>query len=90
MTTYSIRPFKPTTAEYEAVLRVNNAAWPDEPGTVEDWKHDDQERNRNFLFQRFVVENEDKRIIAAGACWESAWSHVPGKYLFGFEIDPVA
>ena len=86
---YSIRPFEPTDAEYEAVVAVNNVAWPEEPNTVENWKHNDNERNLKYLFQRFVAVNGDGCIVAEGACWESAWSYVPGKYGLGFTIDPA-
>jgi len=86
---FTIRPFEPSQAEYEAVVAVNIAAWPDEPNTVENWQYGDQEHNPQYLRQRFVAENEAGQIVAEGICWESAWSHVPGKYGFGFSLHPA-
>ncbi|MEM7029772.1 MAG: GNAT family N-acetyltransferase [Chloroflexota bacterium] len=85
---YTIRPFEPTDAEYDAVVAVANAAWPDEQDTVANWKHNDANRNADRLFQRFTVENDTQEIVAEAACWESNWSHVPGKYVFEITIHP--
>ena len=83
-----IRPFESTEAEYEAVVSVINAAWPDEPNSVENMKFWDDNRNMKYLMQRFVMEDRHQRIVAEGACWESAWSYVPGKYGWGFNVLP--
>lgn len=90
MTNITIRPFEPTDAEYESVVELVNQAWPDNPSTVEVWKHNDKTRNPNFLHKRFVGEIDDgngsKQIVATGSCWESIWAHKPGKYNIDFEI----
>lgn len=92
MTNLSIRPFEPTDAEYETVVGLVNAAWPDDPGSVEIWKINDATRNPDYLYQRFVGEVRDAsgspKIVAVGSCWESAWSHKPGKYGIDFCIEP--
>ena len=85
---YTIRPFEPTDADYEAVVAVQNAAWPDEPTTVHDMKHNDSQRNPKHFRQRFVVANESHGIVAAGYCSDSPWSYVPGKYNLGFDVHP--
>lgn len=92
MTNLKIRPFEPIDAEYEAVVDVVNRAWPDDPSTVDIWKHGDANRNQKYLFQRFVGEVEDERgapnIVAVGACWESAWAYKPGKYGIDYDFAP--
>lgn len=85
---HTIRPFQPTDAEYEAVVAVANAAWPDEQDTVANWKHNDNNRSKERLFQRFVVEDVNQQIVAEASCRESSWSHVPGKYLFDITVHP--
>jgi len=86
---FTFRPFAASQAEYEAIVAVNTAAWPDDPSTVEDWQYNDQEYNPQYLRQRFVAENEAKQIMAEGICGESSWSHVPGKYNFSFSLHPA-
>lgn len=90
---YNIRKFNFSTSDYEAVVAVHNADWPDEPDTVENWKFSDDNRDKKFLHQRFVVETppasgDRPQIVAEGDVWESAWSYVPGKYGLGFSIHP--
>lgn len=85
---YTIRPFEPTDAEYEAVVAVANAAWPDEQDTVENWKHNDATRNEDRFFQRFVITSEAGQILAEASCRESNWAYVPGKYIFDITVHP--
>ena len=85
---YTIRLFEPTDAEYEAVVAVANATWPDEQDTVANWKHNDANRTKGRLFQRFTVEDNTQTIVAEAACWESNWAYVAGKYLFEITVHP--
>jgi hypothetical protein len=39
-----IRPFQPTEADYEALVTVNNANWPDSPKTGDEEKRADAAR----------------------------------------------
>ncbi|NJN81922.1 MAG: GNAT family N-acetyltransferase [Caldilineaceae bacterium] len=84
---YTIRPFEPTDAEYESVVAVYNAAWPDDPSTVENWKHNDTHRDPQYLHRRFVIENQAK-LVATGSFYEISWSHQPGKYGVDVTIHP--
>lgn len=52
---FTIRPFEPTDAEYEAFAAVERAVWPEYPDTADEWKHRDATRDPKYLFQRFVV-----------------------------------
>lgn len=49
-----IRPFQPTEAEYDAVVAVWNANWPDSPKTTDEEKRLDANRNPSYFFQRLV------------------------------------
>jgi len=53
---YILRRFEPSQAEYEAIVRVYDAANPDEPGSADAWRHWDQHRDPARMFGRFVVE----------------------------------
>jgi len=54
--THILRRFEPSQAEYEAIVRVYDAANPDEPGSADAWRHWDQHRDPARMFGRFVVE----------------------------------
>lgn len=83
-----IRDFKKHDAEYEQIVAIHNANWPNLAFTVEEWKHDDETRNPEFLFQRLVVELEGK-IVAYGDYGQPAWSYKPGKYFIRGTVHPA-
>ncbi|MEM7125559.1 MAG: GNAT family N-acetyltransferase [Chloroflexota bacterium] len=90
MTNLTIRPFEPTDEEYKSVVALVNAEWPDDPASVEIWKHNDNIRNPNYHHERFVGEVGDgsgsMKIVAVGAVWESIWTNKPGKYNFDLDV----
>lgn len=57
--TLIMRKFDPTLAEYKAIVQVWNAANPDDPGSVDTWRHWDQHREPDRLFTRFVAEHQE-------------------------------
>ncbi len=83
----AIRPFTPTDAEYEAVVGINNANWPDELVAVESLKFGDSKRNPELLFHRVVGEVDDE-IVGYGGCIEPEWCHKPGKYFVWVQVHP--
>ncbi len=83
----AIRPFIPEDAEYEAMVGINNANWPDELSAVESLKYRDKTRNPKFLFHRVVGEVGGK-IVGYGGCLESEWCHKPGKYVLWVQVHP--
>ena len=85
---FNVRLDSPETAtDYATLVAINNAAWPDRPGTVEEWMHDDKSWPTTHRFCRFVVEHAG-RIIAEGAYMEPFWIKAPGKYYFGYSRLP--
>ncbi|MEM7029775.1 MAG: GNAT family N-acetyltransferase [Chloroflexota bacterium] len=86
--TIKIRPFEATDAEYEAIVAINNAVYPDKPDSAASIKYRDQNRDPKYLRQHFVVENDQAQIIAEATCWEDSESYVPGKYSIGFCVHP--
>ncbi len=83
----AIRPFVPVDAEYEAMVGINNAIWPDELSAVESIKYRDKTRNPKFLFHR-VIGEVDGEIVGYGGCIESEWCHKPGKYSLWIQVHP--
>ncbi|MGB0387428.1 MAG: GNAT family N-acetyltransferase [Ardenticatenaceae bacterium] len=83
----TIRPFEPTDTEYEQVIAIENAVWPDEFATVENMRHWDTHRDQNYLFEREVIE-KDGQLVAFGAYAQWSWSFHPRKYWIGLRVHP--
>lgn len=83
----TIRPFKPTDKEYEAIVAVFNAVSPENLTALDEFKHRQQTRDPKYLNERVVVEVDDQ-IVAVGSYSESEWSYVPGKYGIGIDVHP--
>lgn len=83
-----IRHFEPSDNEYEEICRVHNLEWPEHPTTVTNYKWGDDNWNKEHLFQRFVADLNGK-MIAAGAYMVPYWSFRPGKFQFGWSLDPA-
>ncbi|MGI9406552.1 MAG: GNAT family N-acetyltransferase [Hyphomicrobiaceae bacterium] len=60
---YSVRPFKPTNAEYEAVAAINTALWPETPDDPDDIRRSDSYIDRNLVHGRLIAEY-DGEIVA--------------------------
>ena len=83
----TFRSFEPTPAEYEAVVAVSNAAWPDYPRTVEETQHEDEARDPRNFFQRWVGI-KDGVIVAVGGYGDARWARLPDKYFMFLEVVP--
>lgn len=85
---FTMRPIQPTTdAEYQALVDLHNAAWPDEPASLASWRYRDENRPEGKLFQRFAVE-ENGTLIAAGQYMEAYWTATPDKYRYRYDLLP--
>lgn len=51
-----LRNFSGSDAEYAAIVAIDNACFPEYPGTVEEWRHDDSIRAAHIKFGRWVAE----------------------------------
>ncbi len=86
--TYTIRPFNPIQEEYEILVDLHNAYWPDRPDVARDWQMADERLNPKYLFQRYVFE-QDGNIVAFGQASESPWAYVEGQYHLEFHVHPA-
>lgn len=83
----TIRPFNYTEADYAAALAIQNAVWPDEPETVDEWQYRDRTHNPTYFQQRFMVEIAGRPVAHARAM-ETHWSYRPGKYGIWITVHP--
>ncbi|MBK7894225.1 MAG: GNAT family N-acetyltransferase [Anaerolineaceae bacterium] len=84
---FSIRPFQPTDAEYEAIAAVEKAVYPENADTVADFKHADASREPEQFFQRWVVA-ENGRILAFAQLQQQIHSSTSGHYRFHITVHP--
>jgi GNAT superfamily N-acetyltransferase len=82
-----IRPFDGSDRDYQAIVDVWNASFPDERVAVAMRKHYDENRQKQYLFERVVGEMDGTPVVA-GYYGEAEWSHYPGKYIVGVEVVP--
>lgn len=86
-TTWPIRAFDASEADYAGMIDVHNALWIGEPVTVVQMQHYDRVRDPKLFFQRAVVEAVG-RIVGVATYGEPAWSLRPGKYHVEAEVHP--
>jgi GNAT superfamily N-acetyltransferase len=73
------------TRDYEAVVAVNNAVFPDRPSTAEEWRYDDEHFDKQYVNERYVAERPDTgEIVGFGGLWHVPWALHPRR--FGMEI----
>lgn len=84
---FSIRPFSGSDEDYEAITRVWNESFPDEPTNAETRRHHDEQRQEGLLFER-VIGELDGAAVMTGYYGEDDWSHFPGKYRVGIQVVP--
>ncbi len=82
-----IREFDYSDVDYEAMISLLNAIWPDEPSSIEGTRYWDDTRDRNYMFERFVAE-QNGAIVGHVTYGESSWSYVPGKYFIQVRVLP--
>ena len=88
--TFAIRPFDYTDTDYAAVVKIINQIFPNDPITLEIYKHNDSNRKPNYLKERFVGEieiDQSKQIVATGFCFGSGGQNKSGKYHIELWID---
>ncbi len=84
---FAIRPFDGSDRDYQAIVDVWNAAFPDEPTDVQTRRHYDEHLQDGFLFERLIGEMDGFPVLNA-FYGEDQWSHLPGKYRLGIHVVP--
>ncbi|MCK5597707.1 MAG: GNAT family N-acetyltransferase, partial [Candidatus Eisenbacteria sp.] len=60
-----IRPFNYSDADYQALVDISNAVWPDRPSVPQAAKENDKRRDPKYYFQRLVVESDGEIVASA-------------------------
>lgn len=87
MSQLTIRPFVPTDAEYQSIIAIHNAVWPDNLNNIKEFKYRDARRDPQHFWQRLVAE-KNGRIVAFGITCETWWASKPGKYYINLSVQP--
>ena len=82
-----IQPFEATDSEYETIVAIKNAVWPDQFVTVETRQHWDKSRQPGYLFERELIK-KDGQIVAFGSYAQLIWSFHPRKYWVDLAVHP--
>jgi ribosomal protein S18 acetylase RimI-like enzyme len=83
----SFRPFDFTESDYEAIVAVENANYPDAPSSSNEFRFYDETRDPKYLFERILAE-ENGRVVGFAKYGQPWWSFEEGKYFFGIEVHP--
>ncbi len=87
-TAISIRRFE--ERDYEGVVAVSNAAFPDRPGTVEEWRYEDEHFDKKFTNERFVTEDASGMLTGYAGLWHVPWAFHPRKFGADVAVHPDA
>ncbi len=75
---FTTQPFTGSDAEYDAIVAITQALYPETPHSAEQWKYYDQKRQDKYLFERRMVMR-DGRFIGYYSFEEPHWVFEPGK-----------
>lgn len=75
----AIRDFQPE--DYQAIVEIGNALFPEHRDTVEEERHWDETFDRTrFTFRRFVATAPDGEVVGVGQYMHMPWAFDPRKY----------
>ena len=83
----TLRPFDKSENDYKTVAQIHNVVWPHEPLTPEMFVYFDNVRNKQYLFQRLILE-VDGRPMGYASYQENYWAYRPGKYGMSIQVLP--
>ena len=81
-----IRPFDFSDADYAALVRVNEAAWPDQPDSESFWRRQDTYREPTQRFHRWMAETADG-IIGYASSGHNPYNFHPRRFLVDVRVD---
>ncbi len=83
-----IRPF--VESDYEAVVAVANAVFPDRPSTVEEWRYEDEHFDRTrYAWERHVaVERRTGEVVGYAGLHHVPWNYHPEKFAANIRVHP--
>lgn len=78
------------TRDYEAVVAVHNAVFPDRPGTVEEWRYDDEHLDARCANERYVAEEQTGEVLGFAGLWQNPWAFSPRTFEAEIRVHPGA
>lgn len=85
---FTVEPFSYTQNDYETIAAIYSQVWPRYPKTAAVFRHEDEQRNPDYYWQRCVVK-ENGRIVGFGVYCEPWWARRPGKFHLDVVIHPA-
>ena len=84
----TIRPFDYSDDDdYRIAIDINAAVFDEPPDSLEEWKHDDEVRNKAYPFYRDIVLREEQPV-AYVETFQSQFSYHPQKYTCYIFVHP--
>jgi len=82
-----LRDFNGSDAHYAAVVAVDNACFPEYPGTVEELRHEDGNRSPEIKFHRWMAEL-DGQLVGFGSHGQLEGMYHPRKFSVFLAVTP--
>ncbi len=82
----NIRPFDFSDADYAALVRINEAAWPGQSDSESYWRRHDEQRDRELLFRRVMAQTEDG-VAGYASYGHNAFTYRPDRFLIDVRVD---
>jgi GNAT superfamily N-acetyltransferase len=77
-----------TPADYEAVIAVNRASYPDYPESVEEWRHWDESWDSTKYFKQRLIAVDGARVVGWGQLNHMQWQFLADKYRLDVTVHP--
>jgi GNAT superfamily N-acetyltransferase len=81
-----LRAFSPN--DYEAVIAVNRASYPEYRESLAEWRHWDETWDAKKYFKARLVAEDGGRVVGWGQLKHSPWAFVPEKYRVEITVLP--
>ncbi len=83
-----VRPF--SADDYQAVVDISNATFPDAPATVEEWRYDDEHFDKSkYVWERYVAcEVSSGHIVGYAGLRHIPWNFHPQKFELRIRVHP--
>jgi GNAT superfamily N-acetyltransferase len=75
--------------DYDGVVRVSNACFPDAPTTVDEWRYDDTHLDRSrYHLERHVAVDERGDVVSYTGLGHITWNFHPQKFFAEVRVHP--
>jgi GNAT superfamily N-acetyltransferase len=82
-----IREFRHNAADYQSIVNIQRALYPDWPTTAEDYRAADERRDRALLSRRWLAE-VDGNVVGLGRYYQNWWTYHPRRLNMRLRVLP--